>query len=174
MRITKYRKSLSIGLVTMLSLGACDAFDREGPRMAEEEEAAAYFASHPAVQKVTARGNVVEIRVRQPADQLQRGGSLWAKVGPYIYLFSPATQELLADHPGVAAVRVLTFDAAGEEVARAMMRRDELSDTLWRRSHNLLGQALDKGTEQPSLLADLVQWGEQLAEYEYSPRYVSR
>lgn len=174
--MNRLRPVLVLGLT--LGLLGCDAvqgvFRKEEPRFVTEQEAAAYFAAHPAVESVTARGNVVEIRARQDADHLRRGGSLWAKVGPYIYLLSPSTRDLLEEHPGVAAVRVVTIDASGEEIARALLRRDALSDILWRRTHNLLGHALQQGTTQPTRLEDLVRWGEQHTEYEYSPKYVPR
>ena len=40
-------------------------------------------------------GNVATVTVSQPASQLRRGGSLWAKVGPYVVLFSEETRRLL-------------------------------------------------------------------------------
>lgn len=118
------------------------------------------------------RGNVAVISVVQSANQLRRGGSLWARVGPYIYLFSEETHHLFEDFPGLAAVRVETRTAGGVPVATAMLIRDELSGVLWRRSLNIAGQARRDGTERPGLLEDLIRWGEEHTEHEYSPRYV--
>lgn len=174
MPISKFPARLGAVLVVAIAFGGCDAFFRDEPRMAEEAEAAAYFARHPSVENVLARGNVVEVHAVQSTEQLRRGGTLWAKVGPYIYLLSPSTRALLEEHPGVAAVRVITVDDEGDEVARAMLRRDTLSDILWRRSLNLLGHALQHGTAQPSRLEELVRWAEQHTEYEYSQKYVPR
>ena len=116
-------------------------------------------------------GNVAVITVVQSANQLRRGGSLWAKVGPYIYLFSEETNRLFEDFQGLAAVRVATETPSGSAVAHAMLTRDELSDVLWRRSLNIAGQARRDGTERPVLLEDLIRWGEEHTEYEYSARY---
>jgi hypothetical protein len=52
-----------------------------------------------------------------------------------------------------------------------LLTRDELSGVLWRRSLNIAGQARRDGTERPALLEDLIRWGEEHTEYEYSARY---
>lgn len=119
-------------------------------------------------------GNVVEITVPQPADQVQRGGSLWARVGPYIYLFTPATREVFETWEGVAAVRVITRLPQGPEVARARLDRARLNDVRWQRALNILGHALQEGTERPVLIEDLVNWGEEYTEHSYNPDYVRR
>src|SRR5690606_11872200 len=136
------------------------------------EDVAQFYARQGVDADVALSGNVVEIRVTQDWRQLQRGGSLWARVGPYIYVFSPATKELFETWGGVAAVRAITVTANGEEVARALLPRDALNDVTWRRSLNLLGTALQQGTERPSRLEDLVEWGEEYTEHQYSPEYV--
>jgi hypothetical protein len=59
-------------------------------------------------------------------------------------------------------------------VAHATLTRDQLSGVLWRRSLNIAGQARRDGTERPALLEDLIRWGEQHTEYEYSTRYIPR
>jgi hypothetical protein len=116
-------------------------------------------------------GNVVELVVQQPADQLRRGGSLWARVGPYIYLFTPATRQLLDEHAAIAGVRVITV--VGEtEVARAMLARGTLNDITWRRAHNIVGTALEQGTQRPSTMERLVQFGEEVTQFSYNPDYV--
>ncbi|HSM60575.1 MAG TPA: hypothetical protein VK849_07235, partial [Longimicrobiales bacterium] len=94
-------------------------------------------------------GNVAVVTVTQPAAQLRRGGTLWAKVGPYVVLFSEPTRALLEQYPGLAGVRVVTRVAGGPEVARALLRRGELSGVLWRRSFNIAGLARRDGTERP-------------------------
>jgi hypothetical protein len=119
-------------------------------------------------------GNVLTITVPQPADQLRRGGSLWARVGPYVYLFTPATREVFETWEGIAAVRVITQVAQGEEVARARLDRARLSDVRWARALNILGRALQDGTERPTLIEELVNWGEEYTEYRYNPAYVPR
>jgi len=118
-------------------------------------------------------GNVAVITVSQSAQQLRTGGALWAKVGPYVFLFSEETQQLFLDYSGLAAVRVIT--KVGEaEVANALLTRDELSDVLWRRSLNIAGLARRDGTNRMTLLEDLVDWGEDHTEFTYNERYTRR
>lgn len=119
-------------------------------------------------------GNVVELRVYQPAEHLRRGGELWAKVGPYIVLFSEETRDLFAAYPGVAAVRAITLTPGAREIARAMLLRDTLNELTWRRALNIAGRARLEGTDRPSLLDALVRWGEDYTEFRYSPSYVRR
>ncbi|MCG6955787.1 MAG: hypothetical protein LJF04_07340 [Gemmatimonadetes bacterium] len=125
--------------------------------------------------KLTARmnGNVAEVTVVQPTAQITRGGVLWAKVGPYILLFSDDTQSLFKDYPGLAAVQVKTELGGGGEIARALLTRNELSDILWLRSLNIAAKARRDGTKRPSLLDDLVRWGEEHTQYQYNKKYTS-
>lgn len=169
--VRPWARLAGIGLVPLMA--ACELLERAEPPVPDEADVAAYFHDHPAVQEVQLRGNVAEIAVVQEYEQLRRGGSLWAKVGPYIYLFSPAARKLLGEQPGVAALRVVTRTADGREVARATLMRDALSDFRWRRAQNLLGHALHEGTQRPRRLEQLVDWGEQHTEYEYSEAFVS-
>lgn len=117
-------------------------------------------------------GNVIVISVSQDTLQLQRGGSLWARVGPYIYLFNAGTQVILEGNPGVAAVRVITATPAGTEIARATLQQNQLNAVTWRRALNLTGHAVNDGTRRPSLLFDLVQWGEQQTTFSYNRDFV--
>jgi len=121
---------------------------------------------------VTLNGNVVDVQVNQPADQLRRGGSTWAKVGPFIYLFSPQTQEIFETWSGVGGVRVTTTDGRDSLVARAMLPRATLNSLTWPRALHLVGKARLEGTRRPSYMLDLIEYGEENAEYEYSTRYV--
>lgn len=163
-------------LPLMLSLGGCEEMNFRGPdlRLPDQAEATGFYHNFKDLTDVRLSGNVVVLHIQQPVSQLRRGGSLWAQVGPYIYLLSPGTRDLLAAFPGVAAVRVITYTNRDEEVARAMLSRDSMSDYQWRRSLHLLGLALKEGTATPSRLTDLVRWGEQYTEYNYSPNYVPR
>lgn len=117
-------------------------------------------------------GNIAVITVSQPASQLRRGGSLWAKVGPYVIVFSEETRNLMREYPALAGVRVVTRVAGGPEIARATLARSELSDVLWRRSLNIAGHARKEGTQRPALLDNLVRWGEEHTDFEYNPRYI--
>lgn len=122
--------------------------------------------------EVTLNGNVVVVEATQDPEQLRQGGALWAKVGPYIYAFSPQTQEIFQNWNGVAAVRVRTVTPAGEQVARAQLRRDELTTVTWREAKTRLARARKEGTEKPGYLEDLVGYGESHTSYEYSEQFV--
>jgi hypothetical protein len=139
---------------------------------AEEVESA--YASVADLEDTQINGNVAVVVVRQSADQLWRGGTLWAKVGPYVYLFSEETRRLFDDHPGLAGVRVVTRTETGVTVANALLARDELTDVLWRRSLNISGLARRDGTQRITLLEDLIEWGEDHTEFEYNERYIQR
>lgn len=116
-------------------------------------------------------GNVVDVRVVQDRDQLQRGGKLWAKVGPYIYLFSPQTKELFETWSGLGGVRVRTFTSSGTQVAEAMLRRGDLNGVTWRRALRLVSEARLEGTTRPSFMENLVRYGEDTAQFEYNPDF---
>lgn len=155
-----------------LLMPACDRIlpQREAD-MPPVDSVSAIYTRNGQTGEVTLDGRVVEFRARQDPTQLQRGGTLWARVGPYIYLFTPATREVFDTYEGVSAVRVVTT-ANGREVARATLARGELSDVLWRRSLNILGRALAEGTQKPRILEELVEWGEDHTEYRYDPAFV--
>jgi hypothetical protein len=141
------------------------------PALPTPEQIAALY-SYQGDLEAELNGNIAVITVSQPASQLRRGGSLWAKVGPYVVLFSEGTRSLMKQYPALAGVRVVTRVAGGPEIARATMARSELSDVLWRRSLNIAGHARREGTERPALLDALVRWGEDHTEFEYNPRYI--
>ncbi len=137
-----------------------------------DSEAGAHYASSSALT-VRVSGNVVELTVDQPIRQVRRGGSLWAKVGPYIYLFSSETESLLRRYPGVSGVRVITRTGGDNaEVARAFLHRDSLNELTWRRARNIAGKARTEGTRRPVLLEDLVEWGQDHTDFDYSKEYV--
>jgi len=123
---------------------------------------------------VSLNGNVVDVRVEQGARQLRRGGPLWAKVGPYIFLFSPQTRQLLETYPGVAAVRVRTFAPSGDRIASVTLRRDALNAMTWDEAVRRVTRARTEGTEKPGYLEDLVEYGEDRTSFEYNPAYVER
>lgn len=121
---------------------------------------------------VELKGNVVDVHVIQPADQLRRGGSVWAKVGPYIYLFTPQTQQLFDSYPGLGGVQVTTLDGRERLIATAMLERGTLNGVTWRKAIGLAGRARLEGTQRPSYILELINYGEDLVEHEYSERYV--
>ena len=143
-----------------------------GPAGRELPEGGAVEEYHPydgaLAAEVTA--NVATVPVAQDPQLIRRGGSLWAKVGPYIFVFSDETHRLFQDYPGLAGVRVVTT-VGGARVASALLVRETLSDVLWRRSLNIAGRARRDGTERVTLLQDLVRWGEDRTDFEYNTRY---
>jgi hypothetical protein len=144
---------------------------QDGTLPTAEQVVAAYEYSGQVDAEIV--GNVAVLTVSQDAQQLRRGGSLWAKVGPYVFLFSVETRQLFIEYTGLAAVRVIT--RVGEaEVANAILTADELSDVLWRRSLNIAGQARRDGTSRMTLLEDLVDWGEAHTEFSYNERFTNR
>ena len=122
---------------------------------------------------VEMRGNVAEITVAQSRAQLRRGGGLWAKVGPQIFLFSDETLGLFQQYDGLAGVRVITT-SGGREVARAFLLRDELNDITWKRALNIAGVARRDGSQHPSKIEALVRWGEDHTEYTYNKAFIPR
>lgn len=117
-------------------------------------------------------GNVVEVTVTQSPDQLRRGGPIWAKAGPYIYLFTPQTQSIFNDYGGVGGVRVTTLDGRDRLIARALLQRSTLNSVTWKRAINVSGRARVEGTRRPNTMVELAEYGEENTEFEYSARYV--
>jgi hypothetical protein len=149
------------------ALGGCDE-QAELTLPAEPDLEGLYGANVP----VVLTGNVVDVRARQNPDQLRRGGELWAKVGPYIYLFSPQTKELFETYSGIGGVRVRTYDYRDRVVAEALLERGALNSLTWPKALNLVARARLEGTSRPSYMIDLVEYGEDVARFEYSSRYV--
>ncbi len=154
-------------VLSLATAVACDQPDEL--RLPPESDLAGLYGDGPTV---SLNGNVVDVEVYQPADQLRRGGATWAKVGPYIYLFSPQTQDIFESWSGVGGVRVTTTDGRGRMVARAMLPRGTLNSMTWPRAINLVGKARLEGTSRPSYILDLIEYGEETADYEYDTRYV--
>lgn len=168
-------RSLFCG-VLILGTFACDRLrpgERE-VRLPPVDSVEAVFRQGGVGARVAFDGTVLELLAHQDPDHLRRGGSLWARVGPYIYLFTPATQRVFETWADISAVRVVTVTPDGKEVARAQLRRGALSDVQWRRSLNLLGHALQEGTARPRRLEELVRWGETHTDYRYDPQYAPR
>lgn len=166
------RLTLLAGLAGSVAMAACE----ESVDMALPTDAAAaeYYAS-PSVQSVEMNGNVAVVTVVQRSNDLQRGGSLWAKMGPYIHIFSPATEQLLRDHPGLAGVRVRTVTTSDTEVASVLLERSTLNDITWKTARNHVAHALaDRGAEQVRSIERLVQYGERRTSHEYNPTLVRR
>lgn len=162
----------TVGLAALVLAGCiglvgCAEVDLSVPDAAQVEAAYLYGGGLTA----TMNGNVAEVTIVQSTQDLRRGGTLWAKVGPYVLLFTEETESLFRDFPGLAAVRAVTVTHGGTEVARALLTRDELNGITWQRAKNIAGLARRDGTRRPSLLEDLVEWGEDHTTYEYDPQF---
>jgi hypothetical protein len=142
-------RRLSILLAAAFCTSACTA---EASRLPAAEELSGLYGGE-----------------QDPA-QIRHGGTLWAKVGPYIFLFSPQTQEVFERFPAVAAVRVRTF-ANQVQLAEAMLKRDELNSVTWREANRRVAKARLEGTRSPGHLEALVRYGEDHTEFEYAPRF---
>jgi len=158
-------------VLPILSLVGCDRLLPRAVTVPTAAQADSVFRAHGIEATVTVSGNVVELDAAQPAIQLERGGALWARVGPYIYLFSPATSQLFDNYPGLAAVRTRTH-VGRREVATAQLVRDTMRAGEWRQATGILAQALKEGTYRPSRLEELVRWGERFTTYHYNPAFV--
>jgi hypothetical protein len=169
----RVRGTALLGLLFVLT--GCDRIfpGRVDLSLPDETTVRSFYERHGFDAEYRYSGNVLEVIVQQPPDQLRRGGALWARVGPYVYLFTPATRDLFEQHPGIAGVRAITM-AGDVEVARALLVRDALNEITWRRASNLLGTALEQGTERPATMGALVAYGEANTTYEYNPDYVPR
>lgn len=162
------RTAIAVAVGLALAVAAC-----EDPELALPSESEVRELYGPAAE-VALNGNVLDVRVEQDPGQLARGGSLWARVGPYIYLFSPQTREVFERFDGLAAVRVRTFRPDGERVAEGMLRRDTLTSVTWREATRRVARAREQGTERPRYMEELIRFGEDYAEYEYAPRHRDR
>lgn len=159
----------ALAMSIILAPSACEEVDLSVP---SESEAEAHYARSSDLT-VRVSGNIVEVTVDQPLRQVRRGGSLWAKVGPYIYLFTDETESLLRAYPGLSGVRVITRTGSGKaEVARAFLHRDSLNELTWRRARNIAGKARTEGTQRPVLLEKLVQWGQDHTDFGYNEEFV--
>ena len=166
------RPRLIVPALALLAAAGCQpAAERDLP-LPEPEDVVSYY-DYEGGMEAEIVGNVAVLTVEQSPEQLRRGGTLWAKVGPYVFLFSEETRELFQDWPGLAGVRVIT-KVGSAEVANALLAHRELTDVLWRRSLNISGLARRDGTNRMTLLEDLVQWGEDHTEFTYNPRYTRR
>lgn len=158
-------------LFALLGAAACE--EPQDLTLPGVDDVQTAYAAVPGLESVDVNGNVAVVVVRQSPEQLRRGGSLWARVGPYVYLFSEETRGLFEQYPGLAGVRVITRTSSAT-VANALLARDELTDVLWRRALNIAGHARRDGTERITLLEDLIEWGEDHTEFKYNARFVRR
>jgi hypothetical protein len=158
-----------LAAILCLPMAACST--GEGPLVLPDE--ATIEAAYGEGVDAEVSGNLVRLTVQMP-EGFERGGTLWAKSGPYFYLFTTATRDLFAAYEDIAAVEVSTVTESGEEVARARLLRTELNAITWRRALAYASQAQTEGTESPRHVDRLVRWGEDVVEHEYNPEFVPR
>lgn len=168
----KFGAQIAVLMLALLTaLTGCRLGDQRDPQLPDPAEAAARYGSGAEAE---IRGNVLEVRVEMPQAVVRQGGVIWARSGPYFYLFSPPTRELFTEYPDLAAVRVVTSTSEGEEIARATLLRDALSEIRWRQGLALSARAQQQGTERPRMLEELTYFGEEWTEFQYNPEYVDR
>jgi len=162
-----------LALVLVVVVAACDRIfpERVDLTLPDPSAVAAIYEKQGVDAEFRFSGNVLELVVQQDRDQLRRGGPLWARVGPYIYLFTSSTRDVLERYPGIAAVRVIT-KTGDVEVARAMLLRDALNEITWQRAIAVNATALTQGTTRPSTMDALARYGEEITTHEYNPDYV--
>jgi hypothetical protein len=157
---------------TLLVLGGCET-DEQELRVPTADEIRTHY-EYAGDLSVSISGNVAHVRVAYDPESFARGGDLWAKAFPYIFLFSPGTRDAFEAHPGLGGVRVITQHPNGDTVAEALLSRGELTEVTWRRAVSISGQARRDGTERPARMQDLVRWGEDHTDFEYNPDYITR
>lgn len=160
-----------LGSLLVVAVAGCD--EPVDLTLPTEEQVLSYY-EYDGRLEAEVKGNVATLIVSQSPEQLRRGGTLWAKMGPYIFLFSEETRQLFEDFPGLAGVRVTTRVGRRTQVASALLAREALTDVLWRRSLNIAGHARREGSSRLTRLEDLIEWGEEHTEFEYNPRYTRR
>lgn len=163
-----------LGFVVFLLLvpSGCDTSEPDLPIPSAEEIRGHY--EYAGDLSVEISGNVAQVTVGYDPEDFQRGGDLWAKAFPYIFLFSPATRDAFEAHDGLGGVRVITEHPNGDIVAQALLERGTLTEVTWRRAVSISGQARRDGTERPARMQDLVRWGEDHTDFEYNPDYITR
>lgn len=160
----------ALAVAAVVWLGACTS-EPEGPRLPSSDRLEGLYGDRAAV---SLKGNVVDVRIEQSDRQLRRGGRLWARVGPYIYLLSPQTREIFQTYDGVAAVRARTVSESGEWIAEALLRRDALNPITWKDARRVVARARRQGTDKPGYLEDLVRFGEEHTDYRYNRSFLQR
>lgn len=113
-------------------------------------------------------GNLLEIRGVMDRDYLRRGGQLWARSGPYFYLFNVHVQQLLLDYPDIAAVRAKAMTEDGEVLAVATLHRSKLNEIRWREALARASLAQTEGSERPQVVERLIRFGEDHTEFTYA------
>ncbi|MEX2532097.1 MAG: hypothetical protein WD960_15135 [Gemmatimonadota bacterium] len=167
------RRPLGSGVLTFLALalviGCQPGQEEHPPPAAEEVEPHFTFAGGVSIE---ISGNVARVTVPFDPEEYARGGDLWAKAMPYIFLFSPGSRDAFEAHPGLAGIRVLSQHPNGDIIAEALLSRGNLNQLTWQRAINIAGAARQEGTDRPGTMQTLVEWGEDHTDFEYNPDYI--
>jgi hypothetical protein len=157
------------------SLSGCDApgGSELPPPPSPDELAGSGYWSYAGGVEIGLTGNVARVSITVDPAPYARGGDLWAKGLPYLFLFSQGTKDALDQHPGLGGVRIVTLHPGGDVMSEALLSRGALNAYQWREALNIAGQARRDATERPGRMRDLVRWGEEHAEFEYNPRYIT-
>lgn len=153
-----------IALLALTGLGCAGTSSERGWELPAAEEVAEWFGEDI---EVAFDGNVLDIRGTMGPDVLRRGGRIWARGGPYFYLFNVHVQQLLIDYPDIAGVRATTLTEAGEEIAVVTLLRSDLNEIRWREALARASLAQREGTDNPRLVERLIRFGEDHTEYRY-------
>lgn len=153
-----------IAAIAFGTLAACDPGDNSEWLLPDPERVTTWFGEGT---EASISGNVLEIRGSVDPDHLRRGGRIWARSGPYFYLFNVHVHNLFEEFPDLAAVRAITRTADGQEIARATLVRAEFPEPRWREALARSSLAQSQGTENPRNIERLIQFGEDHTRFEY-------
>jgi hypothetical protein len=171
------RSSLWLGsLFVVLAAVGCDALPgrSEGPGSPPRAAQVQGHYQYAGELDVEITGNVARVVVEVDPVPFQRGGDLWAKAFPYLFLFSQATRDVFDLYPGLGGVRVVAQHPNGQVISEALLPRGTMNDYSWRQGLNIAALARLEGTERPGRMRDLVRWGEDHTEFVYNPAFISR
>jgi hypothetical protein len=161
--------------VLILSLSfALWGCEREGVLPLPSAEDLASYYEFAGDLTVAMSGNVPQVTVTVSREEYARGGELWAKAFPYLFLFTPGTRRLFDEHPGVGGVRVITRYDDGSLVAQALLEKEDTDLGDWNRALSAALAARQDGSRFPLLMDDLVKIGEEMTDFEYDLENVRR
>jgi hypothetical protein len=153
----------SFVILLVVTMIGCERADREWV-LPDAAEVAAWYGEGA---EAHFDGNRLEIRGTIDPDYLRRGGRLWARSGPYFYLFNVHIHQLLVDYPDIAAVRAIALTPSGEELAVATLARGGMNEPRWQEAMARVAIAQRDGTRNPRVVEQLIQFGEDHTEYSY-------
>lgn len=152
-------------LVALALAGGACAREERAPVLPDAGEVAAWYGEGTEAEL---DGAVLEVRGTIEPDFLRRGGRIWARSGPFFYLFTVRTRDLFEEYPDLVAVRAIARTRRGEEVARAILHRSELSEVQWRTALARASLAQTQGTANPRRIEELIEFGEDHTEFRYA------